>query len=69
MFMLLDVRGTGLSSSEFAWGLLRQHGVSVLDAQAFGPSARGYLRMGMVVDDERLVEACRRIRLHMASPH
>ncbi|MCZ4315819.1 aminotransferase class I/II-fold pyridoxal phosphate-dependent enzyme [Comamonadaceae bacterium G21597-S1] len=67
MFVLLDVRATGLSSSEVAWGLFRQAGVSVLDAQAFGPSAEGFLRMGLVVDDDRLAEACRRIRRYMAS--
>ncbi len=61
MFLLLDIRSTGLSSSDFAWGLFRQTGVSVLDAQAFGPSARGFVRLGLVVDDERLVEACRRL--------
>ena len=67
MFVMLDVRDTGLPSSEVAWGLFRQAGVSVLDAQAFGPSAEGFLRMGLVVDDERLAEACRRIRRYMAS--
>ncbi|MEP6971964.1 MAG: pyridoxal phosphate-dependent aminotransferase, partial [Betaproteobacteria bacterium] len=51
MFMLLDIRATRLTSSEFAWGLFRNTGVSVLDAQAFGPSAEGFLRMGLVVDD------------------
>ncbi len=67
MFMLLDVRNSGLSSHDFAWGLLRAQGVSVLDAQAFGPSADGFLRMGLVVDDERLAEACRRIRAYASS--
>lgn len=67
MFVMLDVRATGLRSSEVAWGLFRQAGVSVLDAQAFGPSAEGFLRMGLVVDDARLAEACRRIRRYMAS--
>ena len=69
MFLLLDVRATGLSSHDFAWGLFRDHGVSVLDAQAFGPSAEGFLRMGLVVDDERLVEACRRIARYCAALH
>ena len=67
MFMLLDIRATGLTSAEFAWGLFRQSGVSVLDAQAFGPSAAGFLRMGLVVDDEQLAEACRRIKAYVAS--
>lgn len=69
MFMLLDVRESGLSSHDFAWGLFRATGVSVLDAQAFGPSAQGFLRMGLVVDDQRLAEACRRIRSFCATRH
>lgn len=64
MFMLLDVRASGMSSNDFAWGLFRATGVSVLDAQAFGPSAQGFLRMGLVVDDARLIEACNRIRAY-----
>lgn len=67
MFMLLDVRESGMSSHDFAWGLFRATGVSVLDAQAFGPSAQGFLRMGLVVGDERLAEACRRIRTFCAA--
>jgi len=66
MFMMVDVRGTGLMSNDFAWGLLRHGGVSVLDAQAFGPSAAGHVRLGLVVDDVRLGEACRRIRCYCA---
>jgi arginine:pyruvate transaminase len=67
MFMLLDVRASGLSSADFAWGLFRQTGVSLLDAQAFGPSAAGFLRMGLVVDEARLEDACQRIRRYSAT--
>jgi len=66
MFMMVDVRGTGLMSNDFAWGLLRHGGVSVLDARAFGPSAAGHVRLGLVVDDARLGDACRRIRCYCA---
>lgn len=61
MFMLVDVRGTGLSANAFAWGLLREAGVSVLDGQAFGPSTAGFVRLGFVVPEDRLQEACDRI--------
>lgn len=66
MFMMIDVRATGLTAAEFSWGLFRQTGVSVLDAQAFGASAAGFLRFGFVVDETRLVEACRRITAYVA---
>ena len=61
MFMLLDVRASGLSSRDFAWKLFEQSGVSVLDATAFGASAAGHLRMSFAIDDTSLQEACRRI--------
>jgi aspartate/methionine/tyrosine aminotransferase len=61
MFMMLDVRGTGLGSAEFSTKLYEATGVSVLDATAFGKSAAGHVRMSFVADDESLEEACRRI--------
>jgi arginine:pyruvate transaminase len=65
MFMLVDIRETGLSANDFAWGLFRQTGVSVLDAQAFGPTARGFVRVGFVVGEQRLGEACLRIAAYV----
>ena len=61
MFMLVDVRGTGLSAYDFSWGLFQEEGVSVLDASAFGASAAGQVRLSFTLSDERLAEACRRI--------
>lgn len=61
MFMLVDVRGTGLSSTEFAWQLFRATGVSVLDASAFGASTAGFVRVSFTVSDAALSEACLRI--------
>lgn len=61
MFMLVDVRSTGLSANAFAWGLLRSTGVSVLDGQAFGPSTAGFVRLGFVVQEGRLQDACARV--------
>jgi arginine:pyruvate transaminase len=61
MFMLVDVRRTGLSSMDFAWQLFRQTGVSVLDAEAFGVSAKGFVRISFTVADDTLKDACQRI--------
>jgi arginine:pyruvate transaminase len=61
MFMMIDVRGTGLDTHEFTWQLFKSQKVSVLDASAFGETASGYVRLGFVVDEPRLVEACERI--------
>jgi len=61
MFMLADVRGTGLSGHDYAWRLFRETGVAVLDATAFGQSAAGHVRISFAIDEKTLAEACRRI--------
>ena len=49
MFMLIDVRGSGLSGYEFMSELYRSEGVSVLDGGAFGKATAG-LRAPMFCD-------------------
>ena len=61
MFMMLDVRGTGLSAYDYALGLFEKTGVAILDATPFGRSAEGHCRVSFVVDEKSLTEACRRI--------
>ena len=61
MFMMVDVRGTGLAVSDFTHRLYQATGVSVLDASAFGASAAGHVRVSCTVSDDELREACRRI--------
>jgi len=63
MFVMVDVRQTGLSAHRFAERLLEGYGVSVLAGEAFGPSAAGHIRLGLVVDQLKLADACRRIAL------
>lgn len=62
MFVLVDVRGTGLGSLNFAWRLFRETGVAVLDAEAFGAPAAGFVRLSFTLGDAQLLEACQRIR-------
>ncbi|MHA6159807.1 pyridoxal phosphate-dependent aminotransferase [Pseudomonas sichuanensis] len=63
MFVMVDIRETGLSAQAFSNRLLDLHGVSVLAGEAFGPSAAGHIRLGLVLGAEPLREACRRIVL------
>jgi arginine:pyruvate transaminase len=63
MFVMVDVRQTGLCAQGFAERLLEGYGVSVLAGEAFGPSAAGHIRIGLVVDRLKLADACRRIAL------
>ena len=66
MFVMVDVRQTGLDAQAFAERLLDDYGVSVLAGEAFGPRAAGHIRIGLVVDQVKLADACRRIALYAA---
>lgn len=61
MFVMVDIRGTGLSANVFSARLLEDYGVSALAGDAFGVSAAGFLRLSLTVEADRLVEACRRM--------
>jgi arginine:pyruvate transaminase len=61
MFVLLDIRGTGLGSEEFAHELLVHEHVAALPCDSFGPSAAGHLRISLTAPKSRLAEAGRRI--------
>ena len=61
MFVLLDMRGTGLDAADFARRLLDREGVAVLPCDGFGPSAAGHLRIALSAPDPRLADAGRRI--------
>jgi arginine:pyruvate transaminase len=61
MFVLLDIRATGVSAGEFARGLLDVERVAVLPCDGFGASAAGYLRISLGAPDARLADAGNRI--------
>lgn len=61
MFVMVDIRATGLGAQAFSSHLLETEGVSVLAGEAFGPSAAGHIRLGLVLDSDRLQDACERI--------
>jgi arginine:pyruvate transaminase len=62
MFLLLDVRGTGLSGYDFMCELYRTERVSVLDGGAFGSDTAGFVRVCFATDEELLRRATLRIR-------
>jgi arginine:pyruvate transaminase len=62
MFVLADIRPTGLSGIEFAWRLLDECGVVVMPGESFGSRSAGHIRLALTVDTDVMAEACRRIR-------
>jgi arginine:pyruvate transaminase len=57
MFLLVDVRGTGLSGYDFMCELYRTERVSVLDGGAFGRATGGCVRVCFATDEAILHEA------------
>jgi arginine:pyruvate transaminase len=61
MFVMVDVRKTGLSGDEFAMRLLDEENVVTMPGESFGVGGAGHLRVALTVDDEQMAEASRRI--------
>lgn len=57
MYLMLDVRETGLSGREFAELLLDERLVAVMPGESFGTAAAGHVRVALTVDDESLAQA------------
>lgn len=51
MYVMLDIRGTGLSGDAFADALLDQHHIAVMPGESFGQAAAGHVRVAMTIDD------------------
>jgi arginine:pyruvate transaminase len=67
MFMLVDVRGTGLTGHAFMTQLYRAERVSVIDGGAFGAETGGCVRICFAAEEAQLREACVRIRRFVRS--
>jgi len=62
MFMLLDVRDSGLSAREFVAALYRQERISTLEGSVFGRETQGFVRICFAISEDRLREAAVRLR-------
>jgi len=61
MFVMADVRDTGLSCRRFMEELYEHENVSVLAGDAFGPSGAGHIRISLAPSEPELLEGCWRI--------
>ncbi len=62
MFIMLDIRKTGLTGEEFAWRLLNEENVGTMPGESFGSGGAGHVRVALTVESEVLKEASLRIR-------
>lgn len=60
-YAFADIRGTGLSATEFAQRLLESQYVAVTPGDAFGPAGAGYIRLSVANSDAMLAKAVERI--------
>ena len=61
MYVMLDIRATGLSGSAFAERLLDEEHIAVMPGESFGQAAAGHLRVALTRPDEELAEAMGRL--------
>lgn len=61
MYVMLDIRATGLSGEAFALALLDAEKIAVMPGESFGTAAAGHVRVALTIDDEAMVDALRRL--------
>ena len=61
MYLLLDIRATGLSGLEFAEALLAAERIAVMPGESFGAAAAGHVRVALTVADDSLAAALTRL--------
>lgn len=66
-YVFPDIRPTGLSSREFALGLLREKNVAAVPGDAFGPGGEGYLRCSYATALPQIKEAMKRVGEFLAA--
>ena len=57
MYIMLDIRATGMTGEAFADDLLDKHHIAVMPGEGFGTAAAGHVRVALTVNDDRLTEA------------
>ena len=61
MYIMLDIRATGLTGDAFADRLLDTHHIAVMPGESFGQAAAGHVRVAMTVDDDAFKTALTRL--------
>lgn len=61
MYLMLDVRSTGMTGEGFAYGLLEAEHIAVMPGESFGQAAAGHVRVAMTIEDGAFEAALRRL--------
>jgi arginine:pyruvate transaminase len=57
MYLMLDIRATGLTGEDFANALLDAHHIAVMPGESFGQAAAGHIRVAMTIEDQKFATA------------
>jgi len=57
MYLMLDIRSTGMSGEDFAYALLDAHHIAVMPGESFGSAAAGHIRVAMTIEDTAFAQA------------
>ena len=61
-YAFANIKGTGMSSAEFADFVLENAGIALLPGSCFGKDGEGYVRLCYLRKPEVIVEACNRMK-------
>ena len=61
MYVMLDIRATGMSGEEFANALLDAEHIAVMPGESFGAAAAGHVRVAMTIADDQYLDALKRL--------
>ena len=61
MYLMLDIRATGMSGNAFANALLDAEKIAVMPGESFGDASAGHLRLALTIGDELIEEALTRL--------
>lgn len=61
MYVMLDLRATGMSGDAFANALLDAEHIAVMPGESFGAAAAGHVRVAMTIADDQYLDALNRL--------
>lgn len=61
MYMMLDIRATGLTGEQFALELIEAEKIALMPGESFGAAAAGHVRVALTVEDDRFADAFARV--------
>lgn len=61
MYVMLDIRATGMDGDGFANALLDEEHIAVMPGESFGAAAAGHIRVAMTIPDAQYLDALQRL--------